>query len=279
MPEYCDVALPVPLDMAFTYRLPPGGEPAPGTRVIVPFRQQRLVGIVTALHDRAPSVQAKTAFESLDEVPALSAELLQLGKWISEYYLAPIGEVFRSMLPLGAEFRRAVVYRITDEGQMALHLAGEAGSSARTKKTPEEQDAEYRVLNYLSLRDQAREETLRSATGVSKPLLEGMVRKKWIAREDASHTAEAARTRKVALLKDGSWGDSRPRPFDATGDSSKNWSPDPPVRVNPNQRLIIETLSAAGGRLAVEDLRALDVPKSTLTTLAKRGLVELVDEP
>src|SRR5581483_5827396 len=62
------------------------------------------------LHDRTPSVQAKTALESLDESPALSTELLQLGKWISEYYLAPVGEVFRSMLPLAAEFRRTVEF-------------------------------------------------------------------------------------------------------------------------------------------------------------------------
>ena len=41
MPEFCDVALPVPLDTAFTYRLPDGMQPAIGGRVLVPFRQQR----------------------------------------------------------------------------------------------------------------------------------------------------------------------------------------------------------------------------------------------
>lgn len=284
MAEYCDVALPVPLDMAFTYRLPPGAELAPGTRVIVPFRQQRLVGVITALHDRAPSVHAKTALESLDETPALSTELLHLGKWISEYYLAPIGEIFRSMLPLGAEFRRTVVYRISDEGQMALHLAGEAGSSARSRKTPEEQDAEYRVLNYLSLRDEAREETLRSATRVSKPLLEGMLRKKWIAREDASHTTDAARTRKIAVLNR-LWGDGRPRPSKDRASASMSSSEDEPRSggrprpPNSNQRQILDALESADGRLALEELRALDVPKSSLATLVKRGLIDIIDEP
>lgn len=263
MPEYCDVALPVPLDMVFTYRVPPGPVPAPGTRVIVPFRQQRLLGLITEVHDRAPRVPAKTALHFLDELPAMPGELLRLGKWISEYYLAPIGEVFRSMLPLSAEFRRAVVYRITEDGQLALHFASNTGSSARSRRTPEEQDSEYRVLNYLLSRGDVREETLRSATRVAQPLLEGMLRKKWIAREDASDAKDAARTRRVAVLTNGPWVDGAC----------------PERRLNSNQLRILEILSTAGGRLAIEDLRKLEVPRSTLGTLVKRGLVELVHQP
>lgn len=264
MPEYCDVAVPVPLDMVFTYRLPPDSGAAPGSRIIVPFRKQRMVGVVTSIHDRKPAVAAKTALQVLDNTPALPDELLRLGEWISEYYLAPLGEVFRSMLPLGAEFRRAVIYRITDEGQMALHLAGEAGSSARSRKAPEEQYAEYGVLDYLSLRGDAREGTLRSATRVSQALLEGMVRKNWIAREDVSHATDASRTRRIAVLTD----------F-----LSGNGGPTAPSRLNPNQRLILEAISSAGNRLAVDQLRSLTVPRTTLGTLVKRGLIEIIDEP
>ena len=257
MAEYCDVAVPVPLDQVFTYRLPEGVRPSAGGRVLVPFRQQRMIGIVTELHDRPPKVPVKNVMETLDETgsPALREELLRLGKWIREYYLAPLGEVFRSMLPLSAEFRRAVVYRITDEGHMALHLAGSAGSSARSKRTPEDQDAEFRVLDYLASRDHAREESLRTATRVSRAVVEGMVRKKWIAREDVSHAADASRVMQVAVLKQ------------AEG------------KLNANQRLLLETLASAGGRLAVETLRELEVPRSTLGTLVKRGLVEVTEEP
>src|SRR5438270_5069579 len=140
MPQYCDVAVPVPLDAVFTYSLPVGWSVAAGNRVIVPFQRQRLVGVVTETHDRVPAVTTKTILQVLDDTPALSLELLQLGKWISEYYLAPIGDVFRSMLPLSAEFRRAVVYRIAEAGQLALHLGSTTGSSARSKRRPEEQD-------------------------------------------------------------------------------------------------------------------------------------------
>src|SRR4051794_35307886 len=176
MPLYCDVALPVPLDMAFTYAIPAGIEPVIGGRVLVPFRQQRMSGIVIELHDRLPAVKTKKVLEALDTAPVLDGQLLKLGKWISDYYLAPIGEVLRTMLPLSAEFRRTITYRINDAGHMALHLAGLSGSPARSQRTPEDQLLEFRVLDYLAERDGVREESLRGATKISKALLYGMTR-------------------------------------------------------------------------------------------------------
>ena len=257
MTEYCEVAVPVPLDQLFTYKLDRGISTEAGARVLVPFRERRLIGIVTELHDRAPTFAAKNVLESLDEsgTPALTEELVRLGRWISVYYLAPIGEVFRTMLPLTAEFRREVLYSITDEGHTALHLAGNSGSSARSRRTPEDQDAEYRVLNYLSARDNALEPTLRSATRASRDILAGMLRKKWIARLDVSHRTNAVRTRQVAQLKT------------AEG------------KLNTNQRLLVEALASAGGRLVVDDLRELDVPRTTLSTLVKRAIIEILEEP
>jgi primosomal protein N' (replication factor Y) len=254
MSEFCDVALPVPLDTVFTYAVPDGMQPVVGGRVLVPFRQQRMSGVVTELHERKPEVRTKNLIRVLDPEPVLDQPLLRLGKWIADYYLAPVGEVFRTMLPLGAEFKRAISYRITEEGQLALHLAGMSGSSARSQKTPEDQLAEFRVLDYLAERDTTREESLRSATRVSKALLAGMVRKKWIDREDLSEAQNAARTVKVAVLKnvDG--------------------------KLNANQRTLTDTLAAAGGKLPVDTLQSLEVPRTTLATLVKRGMVEISEE-
>ena len=171
MPLFCDVALAVPLDTVFTYAIPPGMEPVVGGRVLVPFRQQRMSGIVVELHDRPPQVKTKKVTEALDLSPVLDEQLLRLGKWIADYYLAPLGEVFRTMLPLSAEFKRSIAYRITDEGRMALHLAGMSGSPARSKRTPDEQLVEFRVLDYLAERESMREESLRGTTRVGKSLL------------------------------------------------------------------------------------------------------------
>jgi primosomal protein N' (replication factor Y) len=262
MPEFCDVALPVPLDMAFTYRVPAEATPVVGGRVLVPFRQQRMTGIVVELHDRKPSVATKAIQSVLDAEAVLDDQLLRLGRWIADYYLAPIGEVFRTMLPLNAEFKRASAYRITKEGRLALHLAGVSGSSARSRRTPEEQAAEFRVLDYLAAQEDAsqeslpvREQTLRSAARAAKAILSGMVRKKWLAREDVSAVRDATRTIKIAVLKS------------AEG------------KLNENQRKLAETLSASGGRVPVETLQALEVPRTTLSTLVKRGTVELIEEP
>src|SRR5271157_1316140 len=200
MPLFCDVALAVPLDMVFTYAIPPGMEPVVGGRVLVPFRQQRFSGVVVELHDRAPRIKTKKVIEALDLSPVLDEQLLKLGKWIADYYLAPVGEVFRTMLPLSAEFKRAIAYHITDEGRLALHLAGMSGSPARSKRTPEQQLVEFRVLDYLAERESVRAESLRGTTRVGKALLAGMVRKRWIEREDVSAARDAARSVKVAVL-------------------------------------------------------------------------------
>ena len=63
------MALPVPLDTAFSYRVPEGMLPAVGGRVLVPFRQQRMSGIVVDLHDRKPTVVTKNVVSVLDPAP------------------------------------------------------------------------------------------------------------------------------------------------------------------------------------------------------------------
>ncbi|HEY6303067.1 MAG TPA: primosomal protein N' [Terriglobales bacterium] len=296
MPVFCDVALAVPLDMVFTYAIPPGMEPVVGGRVLVPFRQQRLSGIVVELHDRPPQVNAsqiktKKVIEALDLSPVLDEQLLKLGKWIADYYLAPVGEVFRTMLPLSAEFKRSVAYRITDQGRMALHLAGMSGSPARSRRTPDEQLVEFRVLDYLAELESVREERLRGATRVEKTLLAGMVRKKWIVREDVSAARDAAHVVKVAVLlaaeeraeasppETGQAPSLRMEalpPLDGRGARSHTSTA---KKLNQNQLMLMETLAAAGGRVPVEALRGTDVPRTTLVTLVRRGLIELVDEP
>ena len=254
----------MPLDTAFSYRVPAGMEPAIGGRVLVPFRQQRMSGIVVGLHDREPAVVTKNVVTVLDPAPVLDEQLMRLGRWISDYYLAPLGEVFRTMLPLGAEFKRTILYRITDQGHMALHLGGMSGSSARARRTPEEQLAEFRVLDYLANQEEpVREASLRSATRASRIVLSGMVRKKWLVREDVSQARDAARTIKVALLPSQS----------ALPDQAR------PRKLNQNQQTLLDALNASGGRAEVDTLHSLDVPRTTLQTLVKRGLVEIIEEP
>jgi primosomal protein N' (replication factor Y) len=257
MPCFCDVAVPVPLDATFTYSIPDDlTDPCVGGRVIVPFREKRMCGIVTELHDREPSFQAKPVQQVLDATPALSAELMQLGRWIAQYYIAPIGEVLRTMLPLSAEFRRATGYRITDKGLEALHSASTTGSSLRARIEPDQQMREYAVLNRLADGELMREAALRSSSGASRAVLTGLLRKKWIAREDLSGVRDASRTMQIAVLKS------------------------PEGKLNANQQVIVEYLrQQPEQRASISAVRELDVPRTTLQTLVRRGIVEIIEEP
>src|SRR5260370_37416823 len=136
MAIFCDVGVPLQLEGAFTYRLGDNGiEPVVGGRVLAPFRNERLAGVVTKLHDTPPSVETKTVIDVLDHQPVLEGDLLRLGEWISQYYLAPIGEVLRGMLPLAADVKRSYVCRITDLGREVLFKSATAGSSPPSEKT------------------------------------------------------------------------------------------------------------------------------------------------
>jgi primosomal protein N' (replication factor Y) len=266
MPNFCDVALPVPLDRTFTYAVN-GVEPAIGARVLVPFGGQRLMGVVVRVHDERPTdaVAIKPVQQVLDDAPLLSDELMHLAKWIAQYYVAPLGEVLRGMMPLAAEVRRHLVYRIAEAGQRALDegvtlLDGTTKSaSRRSKLSAEDQGRERSVLNYLNDGSPAKASAVRSATQANKALLDGMVKKKWLTREALAEERDARRTERVAVLV-----------------------PDARIpRLNENQTAILAELAAAGGRMRVADLREsmalleLGVPASTLATLVKRGLVSI----
>ncbi len=193
MPVCCEVALPVPLDRTFTYAVRDGQIPLRGARVIVPFRNEKLIGVVTAVDVPEPAEFELRYLEAvLDDQPLLSEQLLALAEWTAQYYLAPLGEVLRAMLPLMAEVRRTVYYRITDQGRdvLAKALDGDTGSvlshpfheerdkdgapefvsrpvaGADSKKnlSREKMDAEHRVLARLAGGEPVKVSTLRTAT-------------------------------------------------------------------------------------------------------------------
>jgi primosomal protein N' (replication factor Y) (superfamily II helicase) len=150
--SFCNVALGVPLRTTFTYRVPELLRDAvrPGCRVLVPFRNKSMVGVVVELVPAAPEgTRVRDISKVLDVIPALTPKLMELGQWIANYYLAPVGEVFRSMLPPLTELRAQRELILTDAGrEAALSIGGgeltrglsreEAGllSELSTGKTP-----------------------------------------------------------------------------------------------------------------------------------------------
>ena len=125
---YCNIALPVPLRTTFTYFVPESlrEQVQPGSRVLVPFRKKSLVGVAVEMTETVPDgAQIRDVSRVLDLTPALPPKLLELGQWIAGYYLAPIGEVFRAMLPPQTEisWKRQIV--LTEAGRaLAAKLQG-----------------------------------------------------------------------------------------------------------------------------------------------------------
>lgn len=264
MPAYCEVALPVPLDRTFTYAVRDGQRPQRGTRVIAPFRNEKLIGVVTALSDTQPAeFEARFLEAVLDDEPLLSEHLLALAEWIAQYYLAPLGEVLRGMLPLAAEVRRTLYYCITDLGRdvLAGFLDGSHSYTPRRGRaqqiTAEEHRLEFRVLERLAEGEPVKVSTLRTATAAPLPMLATMVRKKWIARETSAVERDARRTERFAVLI-------------------------PEARLpalTEKQQAILAELAAAGGELPLAELRKKDLPSSTLQTLVRRELVRIDERP
>lgn len=268
MPSFCEVALPVPLDRTFTYALRDDEQVARGTRVIAPFRKEKLIGVVTATDVAAPSdFEARNLEAVIDDEPLLSEHLLALAEWIAGYYLAPLGEVLRGMLPLMAEVRRTVYYRITDTGRdvLAGHLDGDRSvfaphTSRKRDKAGipvDEEGMERRVLERLASGEPVKVSTLRTATAVDLPGLARMMRRKWIVRETSATERDARRTERFAVLM-------------------------PDTRLPALTRLqqaILAELAANGGELPLAELRRRELPSSTLQTLVRRQLVRIDERP
>lgn len=115
MPEI-EVALPVPLPGTFTYSHPQ--VPPPGTRVIVPFGPRKLVGVVLGVATHLPANMTLRAIDRvLDEKPAYSAVMLEIARWLSGYYMHPLGEVLKAMLPASSTQSKQIEIRLTEAGE------------------------------------------------------------------------------------------------------------------------------------------------------------------
>lgn len=102
------VALPLPVDRLFTYDIPgPLREIVkPGARVVVPFGRRRLTGYVLAVDgDRPAGVALRPIAALVDEEPLLTPALLDLARWMSDWYVHPVGEVLRAVLPAALKGR------------------------------------------------------------------------------------------------------------------------------------------------------------------------------
>jgi primosomal protein N' (replication factor Y) len=139
----------------------------------VPFGSRKLTGVVLRLHDEGSPDDTRDVLSLRDEEPVLGSELLRLGLWIADYYCAPVGEVFRGMLPLSGETRRGVTYTLSDLGRDA----------ARQLVFTSESDPASRVLSALQDRPLS-SDYLVSKIANSRNAIRSLIKRGWIVAED-----------------------------------------------------------------------------------------------
>lgn len=97
--------MPVPLEGTFTYSLPDDirEKVREGMRVLVPFgRGKTYIGVVASIGGEAPEgYKVKPILQLLDTVPSVLPVQQKLWSWIADYYLSPIGDVFKTAMPSG----------------------------------------------------------------------------------------------------------------------------------------------------------------------------------
>ena len=141
--QYADIILPVPLYGTFTYAVPDGMSVGMGMRVLVPFgRSKSYVGVVMRLHHQKPAGYEVKAIQAvMDQSPVVTEPQLKLWQWIADYYLSPIGDVYKAALPAGLKAEEGyrpkteTYVRLTTQYRnvAALHIALNVLSRAKNQ--------------------------------------------------------------------------------------------------------------------------------------------------
>ncbi len=173
VPQYAQVAVPVHLNKTFTYRLPAAMQRAArvGSRVMIQFGAKPTTGYIVALSARLRAgtslieSEIKDVQELLDVEPPLTPEILEITRWVSDYYATPWGEVMRAALPAGINATVEQTISITPAGREALIRLSEpptvAGGLGKPDTNAIATDDKLKLIGHKSVTTNARTRALR----------------------------------------------------------------------------------------------------------------------
>src|SRR5205085_7990804 len=265
LPQFAHVAVPVHLRKLFTYRLPASMQRSAqvGSRVMVQLGPKATAGYIVALIPRLRTgtslieSEIKDIQELLDVDPPLTPEVLEITRWVADYYAAPWGEVMRAALPAGINASVEQTVSITDEGRRELSTSADQTSVKARALALLADEGEFEI-NAFALR--------LGATRVPK----------WLRELENDHQIERSyRTRKTATRS------KRRRAvrietaiaqsFDENGQQRS--------RMTAAQKRALNVLKEHHGAMAVSDLvQHANVSESVIKTLLKKGLVTEFEE-
>lgn len=243
--EFAEVAVPVGFHGTLTYRIPDElrDEVRLGMRVEVPLGPKLTTGFVVGLLDAAPVDAAKIKpIRSVldDDEPALIPEIIDLCRWASEYYLAPLGEMLKVALPANMAAR----------GKREAVLAASADMIEAARASKMVLDADLPLLDELARRPLPLP-TIYEQMRVSRSAVERLRGAGIIAVHDRLRDVEGVRYDRFAVLEAD------------------------PGGLTPKQAGAVELLRNRGGELAVKALEHAGVSAAVLSALVKKGVVRV----
>ncbi|PYT10433.1 MAG: primosomal protein N' [Acidobacteria bacterium] len=254
---FAEVAVPVHVRQTFTYRLPGdmAARASVGSRVLAPFGKKFLTAFIVDLHESLQSdvdeADIKDIEELLDESPIITREIMELTRWISDYYFAPWGECLRAALPAGAISISEQMLSLTESGQDALARGRDARNSSSTQRALELIAGEALVPSRQLEREL---EKTRAAALIRRLSREGLIS----VSQRIAETRMKPKLQNVARLIDG----------------GAAWDEKP---LSEKQLRVIEVLATLSDGVPFSDLlETADVSSSVVRTLEKRGIVEVL---
>ena len=118
--KFAEIAVSLPLDGLYTYKIPSGVRLQIGHTVLVPFGKQKVTGYVVGLLNETEITRLKNIDRLLDPIPAFDIALLPFFRWIAKYYLAGLGEVIATALPKDYKIKSLQILIPTEKGIDAL---------------------------------------------------------------------------------------------------------------------------------------------------------------
>lgn len=263
---FAEVAVPVYINRTFTYHLPGDmlRRARVGCRVVVPFGKKFLTGFVVALHDallgELSTSEIKDVEELVDEAPIIAHDILELTRWMSDYYYAPWGECLRTALPAGAAVATEQLLTITDAGRAALaHVSGGFNWSS----------SRYQALEMLASAGTLSTRELERQ--LSRPRASALIRQ--LERAGFVNVSEKVRDHR---LKPKLQNAVRLAAQESSEISSGEISSDDSRPLTPAQQRVIDLLQSAPSEVGFSELlETASVSASVIRTLEKRGLVEI----
>lgn len=111
---YVNIAVALPVEHLYTYRVPEEfrDEVAVGKRALIPFGRKYVTGYIVELSDTSEREETKEILDVLDADPVVTAPILRLTKWMTEYYFCSWGIAIKAALPAGIDTIHAVEIRL-----------------------------------------------------------------------------------------------------------------------------------------------------------------------